>query len=482
MKTRCFRLCSALLIAATAHGAIAATCTWTGTGADNKWSTPANWNACAGAHVVPVNGDSLIFPNGAAQLANDNDLVKLMVGQLQINGLNYAINGNSIGVSLGISASVPAGGLADLGPIFGPGVVLEDAAQTFQCTGAKTLKLTGNVNFNGQALTVTGTCNTNLAGNVIGNGSLTKQGTGTLFLRGSANTYTGPTTIENGAVVVADDSALGAAGTGNGTTVNSGASLYLDANADLTISEAISLNGDGFNSAGALIGSNGGHTLLGDITLAGDATIAVASAADDLTLIGDIAGAFTLTKSGPGTLVLENTTGAYLEGVDGALEVNGVTTSYVVVLNTGVLAGTGVCGHLGPYSRVLPGRLGSTSPGTLSATGDLTWTGGAVLGFRLGANSALSDHIAVAGSLKDNNHSTNAFEFRDASNPPVAGVTYTLLSFGTNADFTVGDFTFSYIGTGAGASMTGTFGLNPTTLTFTPTVVISDLIFHDNLD
>lgn len=482
MKTRRVRLCSALLIAVTAHGAIAATCTWTGTGADNKWSTPANWNACAGAHTVPVNGDSLTFPNGAGQLANNNDLVKLMVGQLQINGLNYAISGNSIGVSLGISANVPAGGLADAAPSFGPGVVLEDAAQTFQCTGAKTLRLTGNVNLNGQALTVTGTCNTSLSGNVIGSGSLTKQGTGTLFLQGSANTYTGPTSIENGIVTVTDDSALGATGTGNETTVNTGASLSLS-NVNLTISEDLSLNGDGFSSAGALVSSNGGHSLLGDITLAGDTTIAVTSAAaNDLTVIGDIAGAFTLTKSGPGTLVLENTTSAFLEGVDGALEVDGVTTSYVVVLNTGVLAGTGVCGHLGPYSRVLPGRLGSTSPGTLSATGDLTWTGGAVLGFRLGASSALSDHIAVAGSLKDNNHSTNAFEFRDASNPPVAGVTYTLLSFGSNADFAVGDFTFSYIGTGAGASMTGTFGLNSTTLTFTPTVVTSDLVFHDNLD
>ena len=46
----------------------AAARTWTGGGADNNWSTPGNWGG-----TVPVAGDDLVFPGGAARLSNTND-------------------------------------------------------------------------------------------------------------------------------------------------------------------------------------------------------------------------------------------------------------------------------------------------------------------------------------------------------------------------------------------------------------------------
>lgn len=47
----------------------AATAIWTGTGADNKWSTPANWEG----ETAPSAEDDLVFPSGANQSANEND-------------------------------------------------------------------------------------------------------------------------------------------------------------------------------------------------------------------------------------------------------------------------------------------------------------------------------------------------------------------------------------------------------------------------
>src|SRR6187200_3260254 len=42
---------------------------WDGGGANNLWSTPQNWVG----DVAPMLDDELVFPTGAAQLANVND-------------------------------------------------------------------------------------------------------------------------------------------------------------------------------------------------------------------------------------------------------------------------------------------------------------------------------------------------------------------------------------------------------------------------
>src|SRR5581483_10566662 len=49
--------------------AVPATATWDGGGADNHWTTPANW----AGDIAPQPGDDLTFPAGAAQLTNVND-------------------------------------------------------------------------------------------------------------------------------------------------------------------------------------------------------------------------------------------------------------------------------------------------------------------------------------------------------------------------------------------------------------------------
>jgi fibronectin-binding autotransporter adhesin len=84
------------------------------------------------------------------------------------------------------------------------------------------------------------------------NVALAKAGTGTLNLSG-ANTYTGGTTVSAGTVQVANPTALG--GSSGAVSVVSGAVLDLDGTT-MTNTNALTLNGTGISSGGALINSS----------------------------------------------------------------------------------------------------------------------------------------------------------------------------------------------------------------------------------
>src|SRR4051812_16279110 len=74
-----------------------ATRTWTGA-ASNLWSNAANW----AEGVVPVNGDALVFPAGAANLANRNDLAFGRLFQTLTVNDNYTFTGLPFGTTNGI--------------------------------------------------------------------------------------------------------------------------------------------------------------------------------------------------------------------------------------------------------------------------------------------------------------------------------------------------------------------------------------------
>src|SRR5262249_22079085 len=120
-------LCACLLAAP--HLATAATCTWTGGGTNNNWSTAANWDACGGAHAIPQTNDTLIFPAGAARGTPVNDFAALHVGVLQITGVpasgsSYVISGNGITLTLAsIQFNAPLDG-SNNGPSLNVPIVL----------------------------------------------------------------------------------------------------------------------------------------------------------------------------------------------------------------------------------------------------------------------------------------------------------------------------------------------------------------------
>jgi autotransporter-associated beta strand protein len=470
---RTILLAGALL--ATATSSFAATCTWTGA-MDHNWSTPGNWNNCGGAHALPADGDALVFPNGVPRLTNTNDLSKLVASQLTITG-GLNVTGNALKLAGGIVAGVFG---PEAPPVIGIDISLDTNAQAFSCSGNQPLEITGDVNLSGQSLTIDAGCDVTLGGSLVGSGSLTKNGTGYLRLT-ATNVYTGPTTINAGFIGASNDHSLGATGTGNETTVNDGATLSLLDGA--TIGENLFLAGDGVPgpfTVGALAGGNG--IVGGDIVLTADTTIDAFFTDSEITLAGDISGAFELTKIGGGMLHwLGVGQPVATLVVDGTLDLRGSATA---VTSSAVLAGDGEASGAVTVAQngfLAPGPVATTMPGTLNAA-SLTWTAGTHFTWQLGRTSAASDHVAVGGEFARSSTGTFQFQFSDAATPPLAGTTYTLLTFAQSTGFSQGDFSFSYVGTGPGSSMTGIFTLTPGALQFTPSSVVSDLVFRADLD
>jgi autotransporter-associated beta strand protein len=177
---------------------------------------------------------------------------------------------------------------------------------------------------------------------------LTKTGTGTQTLTGN-NSYTGPTSVQQGALNIAGSNAL-SAGT-SGVTVSSGAALQLTGGIT-TAAVPLSLTGTGITD-GALENVSGNNTYAGVIMLAGSTTIG--SDAGLLTLnTGTITGSgsnLTLAGAGSGSISSIIGTGA------GNLTMNGTGTWTLSGNNT----------YTGPTS-VTNGTLAFTAASVLANT------------------------------------------------------------------------------------------------------------------
>ena len=184
--------------------------TWDGGGTDNNWTTAANWVG----DIAPTVNSTLVFPLGAARLTNNNNFAAgTTFAQLSFTGGGYNITGNAITLLRGITVTAVSGGAIT----FAPNVTV-NAAQAFTNAGQPTT-LSGQLNLNGFALTVSGANDLAFTGTVTGVGGITKTGAGTLVLLGTGNNYTGITQINAGVVDVRSTNALGATGAGNNTVV-----------------------------------------------------------------------------------------------------------------------------------------------------------------------------------------------------------------------------------------------------------------------
>jgi len=444
----------------------AATRTWDGGGSDNKMTTAANWSS----DTAPSAGDDLVFPANITDRTIINDFTaatsfnSVVFSGTATQDSNYSFTGNSMTLVAGITNSMT--GSFNLAQDIGISLIL-NGTQSFT-SGSNTFTF-GAIDLGSSALTIdTGMGFSSLEGVISGTGSLTKTGNGSLVVSGD-NTYSGATTIGAGFLAASSQTALGTAAAG--TTVASGATLYLyQATGDATYAEPLTLNGsgDGLNSGALALGNSFGmggsvappfatSTFTGAITLGSDVKV---SAGDRN---GKITGAITGSHS---IALLDSSTGTFelASSSNGSTTANGILTqaakettysanspsTFITVNNNetaivtgiygnvlvnpkGILKGTGTVGTVTLSGTIAPGM----SPGCLH-TSDLTFLTGSVYAFEVGGTTACTgyDQIAVtgmvtlAGSLNVSRY--NSFK-------PIAGQKYVIIS-NDGSDAVVGTF------------------------------------------
>lgn len=152
--------------------------------------------------------------------------------------------------------------------------------------------------------------------------ALRLTGEGSTLFSGN-NTYSGPTTLAAGELVIDHPNALGADWTdANGTTVDSGATLNIIA-PNGVVGETLRLSGVGAFGNGALIAQCSSLVWGGEVTLLGDSTINVVTL-KQLSITNRISGTGGLTKVGGGTLTFG---GNISNNYDGQTEVRSGTLS-----------------------------------------------------------------------------------------------------------------------------------------------------------
>lgn len=253
----------------------------------------------AGSGTLNKNDVGTFVLGGATTNTHTGD-INVNAGTLQIakTVANAAI-GNSAAVTVASGANLTfSGGVSEtIGSLGGGGTVNNSNASAITLTTGGN---NGSTNFSG-VLQDTG-----------GNLSLVKEGSGTMTLSGgTANTFAGTTTINDGVLNLGKTAGVNAVGTGaitigNGVGAAGSASLTLGASNQIPDTAAVTVNSDGQLSVGTFsetINTIAGTGLL-DLGASGNLTIG--SGGGSSAFGGTITGSGTLTKVGAGTLTFNN--------------------------------------------------------------------------------------------------------------------------------------------------------------------------------
>jgi autotransporter-associated beta strand protein len=217
----------------------AATFTWDGGGGNGSWTTDANWVG----DVEPDNdGTADIVMAGATRPTNRAN------SGWDINSLSFTGTTTAFNIS-GFSSDeilLGVGGIVN-NDAFTHTInhtILVNGDQTWSAVAGGGLSMGRTIDTGGFALTTTGAGDITLGSAVIGSGSVTHIGTGTLTLNG-VNTHSGGVNVSGGTVAFGNNAAGGA----GSVTLNAGGTLAA-AGGSRTIDNDVSLAG------GALGGAN----------------------------------------------------------------------------------------------------------------------------------------------------------------------------------------------------------------------------------
>jgi autotransporter-associated beta strand protein len=373
---------------------------WDGGGSTNNWSEAANWSG----DVVPDAGSAAVFNGTSTKNATVDAPFSGTIGRLTIEPAYSGI--------ITLDRSLTLGALAG----------------------------TGTINLGNNTLTTGGdNSTTTFSGTISGSGGLTKNGTGSFYLRASSS-YEGPTSINAGSILVSANNALGS--TAGGTMIAGGsARLVFERSVNYSSAEPVTVNGAGFNSQGALV-SIGNSSFAGPITLASASSIgsypagftftlsgAINTSGNALTLKGTgniavggvVSGSGSLAKDGTGTATLSNTntySGATTVSA-GTLSVTGSITSATTTQTGATLAGTGsIAAATATGGTVSPG----TGVGILNGT-SANFSSNGILRIQIQGYTTAGTHydrLNLSGVLTTGSESTLTLDLAGLSSPGTA--------------------------------------------------------------
>ena len=290
---------------------------------------------------------------GTLIVSNASSLGTTAAGTSVTSGATLQINGVTIS---GESLSIGGVGAASTGALIG---------------GSGTSVWAGDVTMTA-ATSIGATAAITINGIISGPFALTKLGTSSLTLT-AANTYTGLTTVSAGTLAITNNASLGT--TAAGTSVTNGAMLQL--NGVSMSGEALTINGTGVGSAGALSNVTGASSWTGNIVMSASSSI---GATATLTINGIISGAtFGLTKVGTGILELNGANSYTGSTTISAGTLKLIAASAIITTSDVVMNPTTGNAYLDVYgASVTIGSLASSGAGTSYVTstggGDITLT------------------------------------------------------------------------------------------------------------
>ncbi len=208
--------------------------------------------------MTTVSVGSLNIQNATALGTADAGTTVASGATLQLQGgitvADEALTLSGTGVSAGGALRNISGNNTYSGAItLGAATRINSDAGTLTLDSATAITDAQNLTFGGAGATIVSTALQ------TGAGTLTKDGAGTLTLT-AANTYTGQTTVSAGSLNIQNADALGTAA--SGTSVTSGATLQLQGGIAVA-SEALTLNGTGVSTGGALRNISGNNAWQG---------------------------------------------------------------------------------------------------------------------------------------------------------------------------------------------------------------------------
>lgn len=359
MKKKCINSIIILILILFHITCYSATRTWNGEGANNNWSTAANWVG----GVAPVAGDALVF-SGSTRTSPVNDFTNGTSFEsitFSDGASSFNLSGNSIILTGGASA-ISAQNASNTMTIAN-NITFSTAAPTITSTSGGTLHISGTINNGAFLITVSADGTNTFSGVISGSGGVTKTGSGTIIFS-AANTYTGATTISAGTLQ------LGASG-----VIPDASALRIDGIFDMNgFSETVGSITNTTAGIGTIDNVSGGGTPM--LTIGGNNTSTEFSG-----VIQNSTGTISITKIGSGRLLIrgQQAYGGSTTISAGTLALGGGGAPTTI---TQLPVGTNVFIDTGAYLEV-NGRSGFASNneiiGSLTGSGSVITTNGGTI-------------------------------------------------------------------------------------------------------